>query len=232
MRENIDPVRILIFDRHAIVRRGLRLILDQQLDFQVVGEAGNECAALQLALDLQPDLILFDLHLPGAKTFFRQLQEMGPRAKLLLLAAEINSAVAADAKQIGLRGYLLKTVDPAELADAIRIVHGGGIYFDPAVSVRWNQTGSAHLAAWTRPELTKRELDVLLLMPTLATNGEIAAALALGEETVRSHVKNILRKFKSRNRTQAVVEALRTEIITFAEIEKQRENLRAVSSSR
>lgn len=214
MRASLQPLRILIIDSHAVVRRGLRLLLDMQPDIQVVGEAGSVADARQQLLDLAPDLILVDPSLPDGDgiELSRRAHAAQPPAKIILLTGASHAQAVFNALDAQVDGYVLKDVAPAELSAAIRQVATGTPYFHPTVADlarrRPEHAGDGHA-----PQLTPRELDVLALMATTATNREIAQRLMLAEETVRSHVKSILRKLNARNRTQAVVEALRLELI-------------------
>lgn len=189
-----QPIRILIVDDHAVVRRGLVMVLALQPDFAVVGEAGSAAAAMAMAAALQPDLVLLDLALPDQE------------GSAAVPARLIQAALSAD-----IDGYVPKEVTPHELAAAIRRVASQESYIHPdilqVVSRSAARSEPAHLA------LTRRELEVLQLMATMATNREIAERLVVSEETVRSHVKSILRKLDQPNRTQAVIEAVRRGLI-------------------
>lgn len=219
MRPNLQPIRILIVDAHAVMRRGLRMLLDMQPDIQVVGEAGALAEAQQQLLDLQPELVLLDLDLPedDSVVLCRLTGSLAPGAKLLILTGAPAAQTVYAAVDAGVHGYALKEMAPTELAAAIRQVAAGKPFFHADVADVLHRRTTARAAASTHATLTPRELDVLALMATTATNREIAAQLTLAEETVRSHVKSILRKLNARNRTQAVVEALRLELIHFQE---------------
>lgn len=211
-----ERIRILIADDHAVVRKGLALVLRLESDFEVVGEAGNGQQAIQLTRRLRPDLILLDLVMPemdGAAAA-RVLREEHPETKILILTGtELNDSVL-DLLASGVDGYVFKEIEPHELKAAIRAVASGEAYLDPSIARRvldrlagLSQSPSLH------PRLTPRELEVLAYMATPATYRQIAAHLTISEETVRSHVKKILGKLNQPNRTQAVLAAVQAGLI-------------------
>ncbi|MCX7853507.1 MAG: response regulator transcription factor [Anaerolineae bacterium] len=207
-------IRILIVDDHAVVRRGLAMVLALQRDFSVVGETGSAHEAVTMALAFQPDLILLDLALPDREgpSILADLRRVAPGARVLALSGTRDIRLIQAAVQGGVDGYMPKDVTPPELAEAIRRVVRDESYIHPDILQlvsRW-QVADTHTAT---PPLTKREMEVLRLMATMATNREIAERLVVSEETVRSHVKSILRKLDQPNRTQAVIEAVRRRLI-------------------
>jgi DNA-binding NarL/FixJ family response regulator len=207
-------IRILIVDDHAVVRRGLAMVLALQRDFTVVGETGSAQEAVAMAAAFQPDLILLDLALPDREgpTILTDLRRVASRCRILALSGTRDIRLIQAAVQGGVDGYVPKDVTPPELATAIRRVVRHESYIHPDILQllsRW-QVIEADVVT---PPLTKRELEVLRLMATMATNREIAEHLVVSEETVRSHVKSILRKLDQPNRTQAVIEAVRRRLI-------------------
>ncbi len=213
MSDSQQPIRILIVDDHAVVRRGLTMVLSLQRDFVVVGEAGSAAAALHMAETLQPDLILLDLALPDRSggAVAPELRRLAPHSRILVLSGAQDARLVQAAVEAQVDGYVPKEVTPAELADAIRRVAADESYIHPDV-LHLLQGASRHPQAH-HPPLTRREMEVLQLMATMATNREIAERLVVSEETVRSHVKSILRKLDQPNRTQAVIEAVRCGLI-------------------
>ncbi len=216
------PIRILIVDDHAVVRRGLRMVLELQPEFQVVGETGTGAQALALCWDARPDLVLLDLTLPDMSgvEVTRQLRQTCPESRILVLSAVQDAAQVYQAVDAGVDGYVLKEITPSELARAIRQVAAGQAYLHPHITRLIMERSSSQLAQHSpphrgQPRLTRREQEILALMATTATNREIAERLVLSEETVRSHVKSILRKLQKPSRTQAVVEALRLGLIVI-----------------
>ncbi|MCB0160993.1 MAG: response regulator transcription factor [Caldilineaceae bacterium] len=215
MRANLQPVRVLIVDAHTVVRRGLRMLLDMQPDIQVVGEAGTVAEARRRLDELLPDVMLMDPALPDGDGVDLSARRSGtpPRAKILLISETYARPTVFRALDAGVHGYILKEVAPQELAAAIRQVAAGEAYLHPAIA---DMVRHRHVRQSTPSrllDLTPRELEVLALMATATSNREIAEQLTLAEETVRSHVKSILRKLGAHSRTQAVVEALRLDLI-------------------
>ena len=214
-------IRILIVDDHAMVRQGLTLALGLQPDFTVVGEAGNGADGVALARRLLPDVILLDLNMPDLDGIevMQRVRRLSPQARVLIL-----SGIHADARvyatvEAGVDGYIVKDATTGELAQAIRSVAAGNAYFHPVITralVRYApRLGASAQPAALRARLTARELAVLQLMATSATNRAIAEELGVSEETVRTHVKHILRKLDQPNRTQAVFEGTRRGLISL-----------------
>ena len=221
MTNHHQPIRILIGDDHAVVRRGLRMVLSLRPDLEIVGEAGTENEAIQIALDKQPTLILLDLILPdtdGAKLAPKLLAHC-PAGKILVLSGVQTAHLVRQAINAGIHGYALKEITPDELVKAIHQVVQGQSYMHPKITAIISQQiqSESHLippdTIAHMPALTKREQEVLTYIATSATNREIAERLTVSEETVRTHVKGVLRKLNQTNRTQAVVEALRLGLI-------------------
>lgn len=207
-------IRILIVDDHAVVRRGLAMVLALQRDFRVVGETGAAGEAIAMAAAFQPDLILLDLALPDREgpAILGDLRRVVPHGRILALSGTRDIRLIQAAVQGGVDGYVPKDVTPPELAEAIRRVVHDESYIHPDILQLLSRWQAADVAAPPSP-LTKRELEVLRLMASMATNREIAERLVVSEETVRSHVKSILRKLDQPNRTQAVIEAVRRRLI-------------------
>ncbi len=213
-----DPVRILIADDHAVVRQGLVLILQQEPDMQVVGEARDGAEAVALVLDTMPDLVLLDWKMPrldGLKAAAQIKQRLETVRTLVLSGAPVETAVL-DALDNGVDGFVHKDISPAGLLHAIRVVAAGQTYLGAEMAQALLERGRRSAAGGARPvTLSPRELEVLVLMATPATYGQIALQLGIGETTVRTHVKRILAKLNQPNRTQAVMEALRLGLISI-----------------
>jgi two-component system, NarL family, response regulator LiaR len=201
-------IRVLIADDHAVVRQGLRTFLDLQEDIEVVGEAADGAAALEAAVALTPDVVLVDLVMPGVDGIeaIRGLRERVPGARAIVLSSFIDDEKLFPAVRAGAAGYLLKDVQPKELVEAIRTVHGGGALLHPRVASRL-------LEELTTDPLTPREREVLGLIGRGMANKVIARELSLSEKTVKAHVSSILAKLGVTDRTQAALYAVRAGVV-------------------
>ncbi len=206
-------IRVLIVDDHSVVREGLRMFLVRDPDLEVVGEALDGAEALQQARQLRPDVVVMDLLMPvmDGITATRAIRRELPETEVLALTSVLESASVVDAIRAGAIGYLLKDTQAAELRKAIKAAAAGQVQLSPQAS--------AHLLGAIRtPELpeplTPREMDVLRLLAQGQSNKEIARALDLVEETVKSHVRHILAKLGVQSRTQAVLAAIRLGIVS------------------
>jgi len=207
-----QPIRVLIADDHAIVRRGLRTLIDSQPDMEVADEATNGVEAVLKARTAMPDVILMDMVMPrqeGAAAI-REIKEENPNARILVLTSFAEDDKIFPAIKSGALGYLLKDTETDYLLQAIRDVSEGKSSLDPTVALRviheLNHTSSLPP---TEDPLTERELEVLQLVAQGLTNQEIAERLVLGERTVGNHISSILGKLHLANRTQAALYALR-----------------------
>ena len=205
-------IRVFIADDQALVRGGFRMILDAQPDMEVVGDVEDGNQALGAAAELQPDVILMDIRMPGMDgleaTRRIVVDEDAPRV-LMLTTFDMNEYVY-EAMKSGASGFLLKDVRPPDLVEAIRVVARGDALLAASVTRRLLDRFAAVLPDdGTRPadldELTERELEVLRLVALALSNAEIAARLVLTEATVKTHVSSVLRKLDLRDRVQAVV---------------------------
>jgi len=206
-------IRVLIADDQALVRSGFRMILEARDDLEVVGEAENGARAIELASELEPDVVLMDVRMPvldgvGAT---RRLLEAGSEARVIILTTFDLDEYVFEALRAGASGFLLKDVQPSQLVDAIRVVASGEALLAPSVTRRLLDRFAASLEADERKpaleldSLTPRELEILRLIAGGLTNAEIARKLVVSETTVKTHVSNVLRKLHLRDRVQAVV---------------------------
>jgi DNA-binding NarL/FixJ family response regulator len=208
-----DLIRILIVDDHAVVRKGLAMVLRLESDLEVVGEAENGRVGLEAARSLIPDIVLIDLIMPemDGQDMALALRKSNPMIKIMMLTGtEVDDRVF-DLVAAGIEGYVLKNIEPGELVRAIHAVVHGEAYLHPDVMKKIVERMQPHHAQAV--VLTPREMDVLTYMSTPNTYKQIATQLGVSEETVRSHAKNILEKLKQPNRAQAVLAAIRAGMI-------------------
>jgi DNA-binding NarL/FixJ family response regulator len=210
-----NPIRILIVDDHAVVRKGLAMVLRLESDLEVIGEAENGRVGLEAAKSLNPDIALVDLVMPemDGQEMALALRKSNPKIKVMMLTGtEVDDRVF-DLVAIGIEGYVLKNIEPGELVRAIHAVVRGEAYLHPDVMKKVMGRMQNHPQYSLSVSLTPRELEVLEWMATPNTYRQIAKQLSVGEETIRSHAKNILEKMKQPNRAQAVLAAMRLGII-------------------
>jgi NarL family two-component system response regulator LiaR len=206
------PIRVLIADDHAVVRRGLRMLIDVKPGMEVAGEAVDGLEAVHLARSVQPDVILLDLVMPhkGGIEAIREIKQENPEARILVLTSFAEDDKVFPAIKAGALGYLLKDSSPEVLLEAIRQVYRGESSLHPTIArkliLELNQPPDLPP---TEEPLTRREVEVLKLVAKGMTNQEISEALVIREGTVRVHVSNILDKLHLANRTQAALYALR-----------------------
>ncbi len=206
-------IRIVIADDHKVVRQGLRLFLHVDPELTIVGEAGNGGEALALARELRPDVVLMDVLMPGmdgiaaTEAIRREL----PDTEVLALTSVLEDSAVIEVMRAGAIGYLLKDVEGDELCRAIHAAAAGKVQLAPEAAALLLR--DLRTADHTEP-LTERETEVLRLLGRGQSNREIARALHLKEETVKTHVSKILSKIGVRSRTQAAIYAIRSGLIT------------------
>ena len=206
-------IRVLVVDDQALVRSGFRLILEAREDIEVVGEAENGAEAIELALRLDPDVILMDVRMPGMDGVeaTRRLTQAGLMARVVILTTFDLDEYVHDAIRAGASGFLLKDVQPAQLVEAVRVVADGEALLAPTVTRRLLDRFARTLPDEKPPPaletLTARELEILRLVAGGLSNAEIADQLVVTEATVKTHVSSVLRKLHLRDRVQAVVAA-------------------------
>jgi DNA-binding NarL/FixJ family response regulator len=211
-----DPIRILIIDDHAVVRKGLAMVLRLEPDLEIVAEAGDGRTGLELARAFNPDIVLLDLIMPkmDGQEVALTLRQFLPHIKIMILTGTEVDDRALDLIAAGVEGYVLKNIEPGELVRAIHAVVNGEAYLHPDVMKkvlgRMNQPPHQ-----TPVPLTKREMEVLEWMATPNTYRQIAEQLCVSEETIRSHAKSILEKLAQPNRAQAVLSAMRLGLIAI-----------------
>jgi NarL family two-component system response regulator LiaR len=211
-QKDIHPIRILVTDDHAIVRRGIRAMLDTVPDIEVVGEAADGREAVTEALRLEPDVTLMDLVMPEVDGIeaIRRIKAKQPEARILVLTTFAGEDKIFPAIKAGALGYHLKDSSPEALVQAIRQVHHGESSLHPIIARKVLQELSHSSERPPTPDpLTPREVEVLQLVAQGWQNWEIAEQLVISEATVRTHVSNILGKLHLATRTQAALYALR-----------------------
>lgn len=217
-----SPIRVLLTDDHAIVRKGVRALLVTEPDIQIVGEACDGAQAVAQAVTLRPDVILMDLVMPKLDGIeaTRQITDKLPGTRILVLTSFAADEKVFPAIKAGALGYLLKDSSPEELVRAIRQVHRGEPSLEPAIArkVLVELSHPSKQQPLTPDPLTERELDVLRLIAQGRSNKEIAVTLSVSELTVRSHVSNILSKLHLASRTQAALYALQKGITSLDDI--------------
>lgn len=210
-------ITVLLVDDHRVVRQGVRAFLDAQPDIEVVGEAASGEEAVEAAKESAPDVVLMDLIMPGMDGVeaTRQVKEVSPRTQIIVLTSYHQDEHIFPAIRAGALSYLLKDVEPAALAQAVRQAATGEATLHPRVAARVVQEihGSREETLNPFTELTDREMEVLRLIADGMSNSDIAEELVISERTVKSHVSNILSKLHLADRTQAAVFAWREGIM-------------------
>lgn len=206
------PIRILIADDHAVVRQGLRMFLTLDDEFEIIGEATNGAEAVNLARELQPDVVLMDLLMPvkDGITAIGEIRREMPDVEVIALTSVLEDASVVGAVKAGAIGYLLKDTQSDELRHAIKAAAAGQVQLSPQAAARLMR----EVRTPESPEsLTDRETEVLRLLAGGYANKEIARELIIGEKTVKTHVSNILAKLGVQSRTQAALYAVRIGLV-------------------
>lgn len=213
MSSQDSPIRILIADDHLVVRSGITAMLeiDPAVNLHVVGQAKNGCEMVELYAQLQPDIGLIDLRMPGMSGLeaIQQIRSQFPEARLIVLTTYDGDEDIYRGLQAGAKAYLLKDTSREELILCIQTVHAGRSFIPPNIGVRLAERMS-------NPILSKREREVLELISVGMSNLEIGATLQITEGTVKSHINNILSKLNVDDRTQAVMIALKRGLISLS----------------
>jgi DNA-binding NarL/FixJ family response regulator len=199
-------IRVLVADDHPVVRHGLCTMLEIEDDIVVVGRAADGEEAVVQARETHPDIILMDVQMPNVDGIeaMRRIRAADPEARVIVLTTYRDEDYIFPSLRAGARGYLLKDASREELADAIRAVHRGESLLDPQTAVQ----------SRSREGLTAREIEVLELMAAQRTNAQIAEKLFVSENTVKTHVSNILAKLGCNDRAAAVLTAWKRHLIT------------------
>jgi two-component system NarL family response regulator len=226
-RPGTDPIRVVIADDHALFRRGLRMVIEEEDGMDLVGEASDGAEAVKVAGEAVPDIVLMDIRMPKINGIeaARQMKEVAPSAKIVILTISDEEEDLFEAIRAGASGYLLKDIPPDEIPDAVRAVHGGQSLINPSMAGKLlsefatlarrdaEDEPAKHAPA---PKLTDREMEVLRLVARGMNNRDIAKELFISENTVKNHVRNILEKLQIHSRMEAVMIAVREKLIEIS----------------
>ena len=207
----MDKIGVLIVDDHAVVRQGLRTLVELQEDMEVLGEAANGLEAVEQAAQFLPDVVLMDLQMPEMDGIeaTRRIRSLSPTTKVIILTSFAEDDNVFPSIKAGAQGYLLKNVSPPDLMKAILAAHQGEVQLAPEIAKKLMAEITNRPAKPAVDGLTERELDVLRQIAIGLNNRDIARELVLSEKTVKTHVSNILSKLHLADRTQAAIYALR-----------------------
>ena len=220
-------IKILIADDHALLRQGIKRVLNFEDDLEVVGEASEGQEALSRTLVLQPDVLLIDLNMPGLSGIEVTKQLVAARVKTRIIALTVHDSdrYVLEMLRNGALGYILKDVEPTMLIKAIHVVANGGTFVYPKLAERifGGLSDGADVKAKAREmwrdgrgdRLTAREMDVLACIAKGFSNQDIAKALFVSEKTVKNHLTNIFRKLNVNDRTQALIYVLKNKIVSL-----------------
>ncbi len=213
MTGSSERITVLLVDDHALVRGGVRAYLETQPDLEIAGEAGSGREAVELAAARVPDVVLMDLVMPEMDGIeaTQRVRQVSPRSQVVVLTSFHDDGHVFPALKAGALSYLLKDAGPDEVATAVRAAARGEAVINPRVAARLIQEFRGERGPQVNPytDLTEREQEVLRLIAQGRSNGEIAAALAISEKTVKGHVSNVLGKLYLEDRTQAAIYAWR-----------------------
>ena len=221
-----EPIRAMIVDDHALFRRGLEMVLEEEPDIELVGQASDGAEAVEKAAESLPDVVLMDIRMPRSSGIeaCRAMKEEAPSAKIVILTISDEEEDLFEAIRAGASGYLLKDIPLDEVADAVRAVHGGQSLINPSMAGKLltefatlaNRDNEERAQEVPAPRLTEREMQVLKLVARGMNNRDIAKELFISENTVKNHVRNILEKLQIHSRMEAVMVAVREKLIEFS----------------
>jgi DNA-binding NarL/FixJ family response regulator len=202
-------IRIVIVDDHEIVREGLRTLFETEPDFEVVGQSGSAEGLAALVERTQPDIVLLDARLPGISgpDACRQLLETRPEVRVIILTSYSDDDLVDQSIKAGAKGFVVKDVERFTLKQSIRAVHRGEGFIAPAVAGKILDRLRTQESAPARPALGESQLQILRLVAEGFSNREIATRVYLSENTVKSHLQEILQKLGVRNRVEAAIKA-------------------------
>ncbi len=222
-RRYAEPIRVLIADDHALFRRGLEMVLTDEKDIELVGEASDGAEAVANAGETLPDVVLMDIRMPRSSGIeaCRAMKAAAPSSKIVMLTISDEEEDLFDAIKAGASGYLLKDIPLDEVAESVRAVHGGQSLINPSMASKLitefaslaRDEGTGRSEEVPPPKLTDREMEVLKLIAKGMNNRDIARELFISENTVKNHVRNILEKLQIHSRMEAVMIAVRDKLI-------------------
>jgi DNA-binding NarL/FixJ family response regulator len=221
-----EPIRTMIVDDHALFRRGLEMVLDEEPDIELVGQASDGTEAVEKAAESLPDVVLMDIRMPRSNGIeaCRAMKEAAPSAKIVILTISDEEEDLFEAIRAGASGYLLKDIPLDEVADTVRAVYGGQSLINPSMAGKLltefatlaKRDDGERVQEVPAPRLTEREMQVLKLVARGMNNRDIAKELFISENTVKNHVRNILEKLQIHSRMEAVMVAVREKLIEFS----------------
>ncbi|GAB6256797.1 response regulator [Peribacillus sp. NPDC055009] len=208
-------IKVLFVDDHEMVRIGVSAYLSAQSDIEVIGEADNGLKAVELAMELRPDIILMDLVMPEMDGIeaTKRIIEKWPEAKIIIVTSFLDDEKVYPALEAGATSYMLKTSKASEIARAVRSTFQGQSVLEPEVTGKMMEKLRRPKITQLHDQLTNREMEILLLMTQGKTNQEIADELYIALKTVKVHVSNILSKLAVQDRTQAVIYAFKHSLV-------------------
>jgi len=223
----LEPIRLLLADDHTLFRKGIRSILEQMENIEVVGEAATGQEVVAQARDLVPDVILMDIKMPvfSGIEATRQILQESPHIGVILVTMFDDPESVFSGMRSGARGYVLKEAEPEELRRAIEAAYLGEVILCPIIAKKvlqhFRRDSKAQQPGLPYEELTQRELEVLQLAADGLTNKEIAVKLVITEKTTKNHIANIFSKLQVNDRTQAILYALRKGLVTLSPEEER-----------
>jgi DNA-binding NarL/FixJ family response regulator len=209
-------IAVLLVDDHVAVRSGLRVMLNAEPDLVVVGEAADGAEALRRVAEVGPDVVVLDLAMPGigGLAAIPEIRAASPRTGILIFTMHANAAYVSAAMRAGARGYVLKSARQQDLLAAIRAVHAGHGFLQPEITgPSLRRVAAAERVAAGQGMLTAREIQILEAVADGRGNKEIAAAIGIAEDTVKTHLRHLFEKLGASDRAQAVAIALRQRLI-------------------
>jgi NarL family two-component system response regulator LiaR len=224
LRVNMDKIKIIIADDHAVVREGTRTLLEREEDMQVVGEASDGKEAIRLIEELKPDVVILDISMPklGGIEVTRQIKPRFPSTAILILTAYDNDEYVFALLEAGAAGYLLKDVHGREIVEAVRSVYSGESVLHPLIARKVIQRAisSSTKSVEEKPEMefSEREKEVLKLAAKGLSNRDIADALYISIRTVQGHINSIFRKLNVGSRTEAIFQSVKKGLLSFDDV--------------